>query len=180
MPIETEKKYRLDEPARDRLVTALRDAGAVDEGEKFEENILFAGGALDPTRSVLRLRKVNGRAILTYKERYPSESPIKHQREDETEVADPAALRDILDALGFKPSLVYEKRRHTWRTNGAEVVLDQLPFGWYAEIEGDESAIVYAEAALGLREAEPEELTYPELTKKFGQVSGEIIESRFA
>jgi adenylate cyclase class 2 len=177
--IEIEKKYRLDETGVVLLVSALRAAGAVDEGEEFEENILFAGGALDPARSVLRLRKVNGRAILTYKERYLSDSPIKHQREDETEIADPDALQEILDALGFKRALVYEKKRHTWHLPGAEVVMDQLPFGLYAEIEGGESAIARVEKVLGLSEIEVENLTYPELTQKYGVADGVLIASRF-
>jgi adenylate cyclase class 2 len=177
--IEIEKKYRLDEPARDRLVSALRAVGAVDEGEVFEENILFSGGALDPSRSVLRLRRIGERAILTYKERYPSDSAIKHQREDETEVADPDALVEILDALGFKPALVYEKKRHTWHFSGAEIVVDHLPFGWYAEIEGEETVIIAAEKALGLTDEEPEELTYPQLAQKLGSASNGVIESRF-
>lgn len=179
MAIEIEKKYRLDEPAANRLVSALRAAGATDEGEEFEENILFSGGSLDPSRSVLRLRRVANRATLTYKERYPSESAIKHQREDETAIADPDSLVQILDALGFKPALVYEKRRRIWRLGGAEIVVDQLPFGWYAEIEGGEAAIVAAELAVGLENAEPEELTYPELAKQFGRNNGDVIESRF-
>jgi adenylate cyclase class 2 len=177
--IEIEKKYRLNEPARDRLVSALRAAGAIDEGEQFEENILFFGGSLDPARSVLRLRRVAGRATLTYKERFPSDSAIKHQREDETEVAGPDALLEILDALGFKPSLVYEKKRYTWRLPDTEIVVDQLPFGWYAEIEGTEETIIAAEKVLGLADTGSEELTYPQLAQKFGRDRNGVIESRF-
>lgn len=179
MPIEIEKKYRLTKAEADQLIDALTQGAASYAGEEFEENILFAGGALDPSRSVLRLRRVAGRAILTYKERYPSDSAIKHQREDETAIADPEALGNILAALGFKAALVYEKRRQTWRLGNAEIVVDQLPFGWFAEIEGDETAIAAAEAAVGLENTEPEGRTYPELAKQFGRVNEVVIEARF-
>lgn len=180
MAIEIEKKYRLSETEIAKLNDRLSELGAVDQGDEFEENILFFGGVLDPARTVLRLRKMKGKALLTYKERFPSDSAIKHQREDESEVENPDALVDILGALGFRPALVYEKRRRTWQVTGAEVVLDELPFGWYAEIEGDEAAIIATEFALGLQNAEAEHLTYPELTKQHGRKIGEMIEARFS
>lgn len=179
MAIEIEKKYRLTGAEIDRLNVRLSEIGAVDQGDEFEENILFFGGILDPARTVLRLRKMKGKALLTYKERYHSDSAIKHQREDESEVEDPEALVEILGALGFRPALVYEKRRRTWQVSGAEVVLDELPFGWYAEIEGDEASIIATENALGLQNAEAEQLTYPELTKQHGRKVGDMIEARF-
>src|SRR3954464_3420057 len=141
MGIEIEKKYRLTREQYLKLKDDLRARGASEEGEEFEENILYAGGGLDLSRQVLRLRRLGLRAILTYKERFISASAIKHNREDETTVENAAALSDILDALGFRPTLVYEKRRATWHWLDAEIVVDELPFGYFAEIEGEEAAI---------------------------------------
>jgi predicted adenylyl cyclase CyaB len=56
--------------------------------------------------------------------------------EEETDVADPEAMEAILEALGFTPALVYEKRRQTWRLGKTEIVIDVLPFGLFMEIEG--------------------------------------------
>src|SRR5437764_12595655 len=168
MGIEIEKKYRLTREQHGRLIDNLRASGAIAEGQEFEENILYAGGNLDLSRQVLRLRRVGHRAILTYKERFFSTSAIKHNREDETLVEDAQALSDILDALGFHPTLVYEKRRATWRLLNAEVVVDELPFGFFAEIEGDENAIREVEEQLGLKDTEAEMATYPELTRRHG------------
>src|SRR5688572_27145239 len=105
--IEIEKKYRLTVEQRDAVLQRLRDAGADDRGVKFEENTIYGGGSLERGRSVLRLRRVGEKALLTYKERQRNKSAVKHQREDETEVEDPLAMAAILDALGFKPILVY-------------------------------------------------------------------------
>jgi adenylate cyclase class 2 len=179
MGIEIEKKYRLAREQHEQLTLRLRASGAVYVGEEFEENTLYAGGNLDLSRQVLRLRRVDGKAILTYKERSASQSIIKRYREDETLVEDAQALADILDALGFKTSLVYEKRRATWRLKNAEIVVDELPFGLFVEIEGEEDSILEVEQSLGLAESEEESATYPELAQRYGQRRGDVIEARF-
>lgn len=180
MPIEIEKKYRLTRDGKERLSRRLEEVGATREGaEAFEENVIYAGPGLDPRSRVLRLRRTEARATFTYKERRATESAIKHQREEETEVGDPAALASILDALGYRPALVYEKRRTTWHTGGVEIVLDELPFGTFVEIEGAEESILRAEELLGLASAEAEHASYPELTARLGEDKGGVFEARF-
>lgn len=101
MGIEVEKKYRLTVEQRDAVLERLRATGAGFAGEEFETNTLYAGNNLDTTRAVLRLRRTNTRAVLTYKERGAVDaSGIKRHREDETVVANADALASILDALG--------------------------------------------------------------------------------
>ncbi|HEX8921781.1 MAG TPA: class IV adenylate cyclase [Pyrinomonadaceae bacterium] len=179
MGIEIEKKYRLTREQHEQLARRLSESGAVYIGAEFEENTLYAGGNLDLRRQALRLRRVAGKFILTYKERSASESAIKRHREDETLVEDAQALSDILEALGFKPALVYEKRRAAWQLNGTEVVVDELPFGLFVEIEGEENRIIEVEHLLGLAEAEAEMATYPELAQRYGKQRGDVIEARF-
>ena len=179
MGIEIEKKYRLTREQREQLLHRLREIGATPGGKEFEENTLYMGGHLHLRHCILRLRRVGGAAILTYKERFPSSSAIKRQREDETRVEDAEALAAILDALGYKPALVYEKRRATWRVADAEVAIDELPFGLFLEIEGAEKAIAQAERLLGLDEVEAEMDSYPQLTKRYGERRGDMIEARF-
>ena len=177
--IEIEKKYRLTVEQRERVLERLRQAGAEDRGEEFEENTIYGGGQLKRGTSVLRLRRVGSRALLTYKERFPNASAVKHQREEETAIDDAAAMALILDALGFKPLLVYEKRRRTWSLGPAEVVLDELSFGSFMEIEGSEQEIDAAEQALGIQDLPAEHETYPQLTERLGERVGEVIEARF-
>ncbi len=179
MGIEVEKKYRLTGESRASLIERLRESGATPEGEELEENTLYAGGQLDVSRQVLRLRRVGARAVLTFKERGDSSAALKRYREDETSVGDAAAMADILDALGYRPALVYEKRRATWQWRGAEIVVDELPFGLFVEIEGEESVITEVEGLLGLTEDDAESSTYPELARRYGQKRGDLIEVRF-
>ena len=177
--IEVEKKFRLTKRQRDAVLKRLPAAGANLEGEDFEENTLYSGAMLEAGSSVLRLRRVQGKATLTYKKRLPSESSIKQQREEETAVADPEAMEAILVALGFTPALVYEKRRQTWRLGKAEIVIDVLPFGLFMEIEGRVSDIRAVERKLGLKGLRAEHATYPQLTAKHGKVYDGLIEARF-
>jgi adenylate cyclase, class 2 len=180
MPIEIEKKYRLESEQVEPLRLRLKEVGAEGEGAaEFEENVIYTGPGLDPARRVLRLRRKGGRAVFTFKERDLSGSPVKRQREEETEVSDAGALASILEALGYRPVLVYEKRRETWRVAGAEVVLDELPFGLFVEIEGEEARIMEVEKLLGLDGAEAEHAPYPELTLRHGTKRGGVVESRF-
>ncbi|HKZ80837.1 MAG TPA: class IV adenylate cyclase [Pyrinomonadaceae bacterium] len=179
MSIEIEKKYRLTKTQRERVVERLPEIGARLRGEEFEENTLYSGDNLELSRSVLRLRRVGKGAILTYKERLPKASSIKHQREDETRVDDPEAMDAILDALGFTPALVYEKRRQRWRLAKAEIVIDELPFGLYMEIEASESDIKMIERKLGIKGLKAEPATYPQLTLKHGKRYASVIEARF-
>jgi adenylate cyclase class 2 len=180
MPIEIEKKYRLARGEKDALVRRLGEVGAARQGaEEFEENVIYTGPGLDPRRRVLRLRRTGARATFTFKERYATESAVKRQREEETEVSDADALASILDALGYAPALVYEKRRTTWHAEGVEIVVDELPFGTFVEIEGEEESILKAEELLGLSSAEAEHASYPELTSRLGRDRDGVREARF-
>lgn len=180
MPIETEKKYRLTKKQREEIVSRLPEIGATRDRVDFEVNTLYAGDSLDPDRAVLRLRRVGDRGILTYKERLPSDSPIKHQLEDETTVGDPDAMDAILESLGFNPTLLYEKRRERWLLGQTEIVIDELPFGLFMEIEGEEAEIRDIESKLAIKRLKTEVSTYPQLTRKHGTNNDGVIESRFA
>ena len=179
MAIEIEKKYRLTKKQRESVRGRLPEIGAKVQSEEFEENTLYGGKGLTVRRTVLRLRRVGERAILTYKERFPSSSSIKRQREDETQVDDPEALNAILVALGFTPALVYEKRRETWVLGKAEIVIDELPFGLFMEIEGTERDIRAVETKLAVKNLKAEKLSYPQLTVENGKKSRGVIEARF-
>ena len=177
--IEVEKKFRLTKRQRDAVLKRLPEVGASLEGEDFEENTLYKGEALNSGSCVLRLRRVGSNATLTYKKRIPGSSAIKRQREEETAVDDPEAMEAILEALGFTPALVYEKRRQTWRLGKTEIVIDVLPFGLFMEIEGRATEIKAVERKLGLKGLRAEHATYPQLAEQHGKSYDGLIEARF-
>jgi adenylate cyclase, class 2 len=180
MAIEIEKKYVIDKKMLVDLTAKLGELGAVFSYETFEENYLHRGGLLDGRAAVLRLRKTDTRTILTYKEKVPTENDFKHQIEFETEVSDVDATESIIEKLGYKLSVIYEKHRKSWHLGNVEVVLDELPFGYYMEIEGSMEDILSVEKLLGADTLEPEGRGYPRLTLKYGKLVSGVTESRFA
>lgn len=71
--------------------------------------------------------------------------------EIETTLGDFEAGRKILEALGYILIATYEKYRSTYELEDLHVMLDELPYGDFVEIEGpDESALQKASAGFGL------------------------------
>ena len=179
MAIEIEKKYRLTLEQRQFVLDSLVEIGAEYKREDFEENTIYGGGILDETLAILRVRKTQDKTILTFKKRIQNEFAIKQQIEHETEISNAAEIEKIIENLGFVPCLVYEKRRKTWQFRQVEIVLDELPFGEFMEIEGSITAIAEAEMILGIEDFETEHETYPRLTMQFGKRNGDLVEARF-
>jgi adenylate cyclase class 2 len=180
MAIEIEKKYRIDKKRLVDLTAKLGELGATFSYETFEENYLHRGGLLDGRGAVLRLRKTDAKTTLTYKEKVGTETDFKHQIEFETIVSDVDATENIIERLGYKLAVIYEKHRKAWHLGNVEVVLDELPFGYYMEIEGTMEDILTVEKLLEADKLEPEFRGYPRLTLKFGKLIDGVMESRFA
>lgn len=179
MAIEVEKKYRISREDATRIGKLLREAGAADHGEAFEENTIYRGKKLDKIGGVLRIRRTNGKSLFTFKKRIEGQHEAKTQIEHESEVGNPDEIAEILDQLGFKKKLIYEKRRETWKFRDVEIVFDELPFGLFMEIEGPLTAIVEAEMLLDLEFLEVVHETYPRLTVQNGVEVNGVFEARF-
>lgn len=180
MSIEIEKKYRLTPEQRNQIVKSLNDIGAKFEGEDFEENIIFSNHQLLAKHALVRVRKTESIATLTFKQRLQSESTAKHQDECETKVEDAGAAVSILEGIGLRRSIVYEKKRKTYSFRNAEIVLDELPFGLFMEIEGTLTAIAEIEMLLSVDGIDAESKTYPRLTLELGVKNGGVTEARFS
>jgi adenylate cyclase class 2 len=118
----------------------------------YEDNILFdtADQRLAQQQCLLRLRR-DRRNVLTYKEPSPTaEQDFKVRREYEVEVSDFAQTRAMFEKLGFVPTLRYEKYRETFTYQEAEILLDEMPFGPFLEIEGPRETIRTIATRLGL------------------------------
>lgn len=179
MAIEIEKKFILSNDQREQVLENLKELGAEYIREDFEENTLYNGGILDEKRAVLRVRKIGDKTVLTYKQRIENAADVKQQIEYETVVEKAEEMEKIIESLGFNKVLIYEKRRQTWHFRAVEIVLDELPFGQYMEIEGSITAIVEAEMLLDIENLAVENETYPHLTQRFGVQKEKLIEARF-
>jgi adenylate cyclase class 2 len=179
MPIEIEKKYQLTNSQREGILQRLTALGLKPEETVFEVNSIYTNQTLSEQDAIVRIRRIDGRNILTFKKRFPSSSGIKHQLEEETEVKDAAPMEAILAQLGLNLSLVYEKRRQTWNYRDCEIAIDELPFGWFMEIEGPENEIQSLESELHVPDLVTEEKTYPALTRLHGKHKEGVVEARF-
>ena len=179
MSLEIEKKYRLQSDDVARIKASLAELGGEFVGREFETNTIFSGEALRAVAAIVRIRATDQRVILTYKRRMPSEFDVKTQIEHEVDISDAGAAASILAELGLTPWLLYEKYRDTWKFRSVEVVLDELPFGLFMEIEGSLTGIKEAEMLLDVEDLETEHETYPRLTAQQGKRSGDMIEARF-
>ena len=131
---------------------ALESAGAVmTKPRVFERNLRYenAAGTLTSQGVVLRLRQ-DDQAKLTFKSGESSEPGIFRRFEAEVVVSDFETMDVILRRLGYQLALVYEKYRTTWVLEDAEIVLDELPYGNFTEIEADEATIKRVVGLLGL------------------------------
>jgi len=179
MKIETEKKYRLSEKRLDEITTRLGDLDAEFQNEVFEVNYQHRGGDMDERGATLRLRKVGDFTVLTFKEKIKTEDGSKQRIEYETSVGDVEATEKIIERLGYRLTAVYEKRRKYWHLGDVEVVLDELPFGLFMEIEGTIEDIEKVEGLLGLKEIEREPRGYPRLTIKLGKTVDGVATAKF-
>jgi adenylate cyclase class 2 len=89
---------------------------------------------------VVRMRQ-DSRARLTYKDSGIAKDGIVSRFEAEVEVSDFTAMQTILGKLGYSPYMIYEKYRTTYELDGAEIVLDELPYGNFMEIESTQEQI---------------------------------------
>jgi adenylate cyclase class 2 len=148
-----EIEIKLYAPDLELIRTRLEAAGAMlTHPRVYERNIRYDNAAQTLVNNgiIIRLRQ-DSRARLTYKE--PGtvlESGIYARYEAEVEVGDFDTMHTILLKLGFAPSMIYEKYRTTYQYDDAEIVLDEMPYGHFIEVEGDEAAIQRAVERLDL------------------------------
>jgi adenylate cyclase, class 2 len=102
---------------------------------------------------VLRLRQ-DTRVRLTYKaDKTEVQEGVTSRAELEVEISDFDTMEAILNRLGFYSYMIYEKYRTTYTLDGAEIVLDEMPYGNFIEIEGQMDAIKRLLKSLELEDA---------------------------
>lgn len=146
--MEIEAKFYLSDPDALRHRLSLLGVEPA-HGPVLERNWRYDDdqGRLTQQGLVLRLRIDDG-ACLTFKA--PGDVPEVRQ-EFEFQVSDPDAARALLGGLGYRPVWAYEKRRTQYRLEPADVMVDELPFGAFVEIEAPSLEAVEAVARrLGL------------------------------
>jgi len=126
-----------------KMESRIRDLDArLIQPRLLETNLRFdlPDGRLRAEGRVLRLRQDTA-ARLTYKGAGQSEQGVVHRTEIEFTVEDFEKARSFLEALGYQKLFEYEKYRTTYLFHSSEssthVMLDELPYGNFVEIEGE-------------------------------------------
>ncbi|NUQ85404.1 MAG: class IV adenylate cyclase [Anaerolineales bacterium] len=150
---ETEVKFHVRN--LERIESRLLDLDAhLIQPRILETNIRFdlPDGGLRSEGRVLRLRQDTA-ARLTYKGASKNEQGVLSRREVEFVVEDFEKAKLFLEALGYRKLFHYEKYRTTYILESAglpavpqrqaagsqicHIMLDELPYGNFVEIEGD-------------------------------------------
>ncbi|MGD0682709.1 MAG: class IV adenylate cyclase [Terracidiphilus sp.] len=167
MPIETEIKFHVEDLAG--LARRLEAAGfRLQTPRAFESNVLYdtLDRQMRARTEILRIRSYAGRWTVTHKrlpDIGPGEDTHKHRIENETEIADGAALEEIFLSLGLVAAFRYEKWRAEWTDGEGHCVVDETPIGNYAELEGSAEWIDRAAARLCIDPAQYITLSYGRL-----------------
>ena len=136
--IEIETKFHVRDLKK--IETRLQALGAqLVQPRQFEQNLRFdlPDGSLRKTYRVLRLRQ-DEKAVLTYKG--PGSNAvdgIRSREEWEVIVSDFATTQKILESLGYDIQFIYVKYRTTYTLENSHIMLDEMPFGLFVEIEGE-------------------------------------------
>lgn len=150
-----ESEIKLYVPDLEQVKEKLESLGAERLAARvYERNVRYDNSDYTLTADdiVLRLRQ-DTKARLTYKESLDQrDTNVNTRFEAEVEVSDFQAMEVILERLGYFPYVIYEKFRATYELYGAEVVLDEMPYGDFVEIEGEPDVVMRVVNALALQD----------------------------
>ena len=162
-PVETEVKL----PAADAAAAqrAIEQAGAeLVHPRHLEDNLIFDDrGRFAGRGCYLRLRRTPHGGRLTWKGPKRVEGGMKVREEIEVGVPEPAALQAILEAMGLRRVLRYQKYRTEYRLGELAVTLDETPVGVFLELEGPAEAIRRRVTEFGYGPDDFESASYVEL-----------------
>lgn len=147
--IEKEIKLRIEDPVS--LSADLKRKGARFIGKAFQRTVRF-----DDQNASLALRGIALRVrsglcdVVTVKRKLDDAGGVSQREEYEAEVEDIEIFRRMFIALGFDRERIMEKYRMDFEFNGTLVSVDEMPFGMFVEIEGEEDKISETVNLLGL------------------------------
>jgi adenylate cyclase class 2 len=167
---EIEVKFAISSP--DSMRTKLRSVGARTLSPRYMERnwrLDTPEGSLSRSGQVLRVRQ-GDTATLTYKAR--GEQRFSRQ-EIEFEIASPERAIALFKGLGYVVVLVYEKYRQVFQLDDVEIMLDEVPFGTFVEIEGpDQTALARAADQMALVWEAGLDLSYMEIFHELSEAAG--------
>ena len=121
------------------------------EGKSYEKTTMLDNKEkrMDEDDARLRVRQIsnqknseNSKIEFSYKRRIKASGGIKKEEEIESAFTTNVDLFfQILNKMGYEITTSYERYRETYKNEGIKITLDEFPFGYILEIEGEEKNI---------------------------------------
>jgi len=152
VPVELEIKF-LFNPTRASLIRKkiLKIKNISYEGRFYEKITMLdnADQAMNKEDARLRVKEIKNeqnsrdtRIEFSYKRRLQATGGIKKEEEIEISfVADADSFLKILNKMGYEVTTSYERYREIYILKESKITLDEFPFGYILEIEGEEKEI---------------------------------------
>lgn len=157
---------------KEQVERALHTLGAEQKGNFFivEKAFDFPKKSGMKLPGLLRLRKVNERVELCFKEKILASENFKIQEETETTVENFETTVKIFTSMGLEEKRHREKRRISYVLENTKIEIDEYPhIPVYMEIEGTEETIPKVVALLGYSMKDTCTLTASEVIEQHGQ-----------
>jgi len=159
--LEIEKKYLLTKEEVYIVEKNCNKISLPQTSNQYEKNQNFdRDGIFAKEDARLRLRTkisdLDGQTKnfeFTYKKRIGIENGIKKETElnfDFSSVQRSENLIEIFKVVGLAEKDCYERIRKTFSNNEIQLTIDQFPFGYIAELEGDEEKVLQYESLLDM------------------------------
>lgn len=151
---EIEIKIELKKNELSVVKKSLKELGAIRSSVKKETTYGFFSPNSIQVGIFPRIKKYKGESggLLTVKVKKILSSKYFQREELTMTVSDVKAARDILKILGYTKERIFDKIRENWTIPGKkiEIAIDELPFGFFLEIEGSPQGIERMIELLGL------------------------------
>ncbi len=139
---EREIKFYIED--LEKIAERVRLCGAeLIRPRTLEHNLRLDIGDQDLARQgrLLRIRK-DDRVSVTYKANARVEGGVIARTEIEFEADDARMVQKLFEALGYRVVVTYEKYRSMYKLGDVVVVLDEMPFGNFVEIEAPNNTLI--------------------------------------
>jgi adenylate cyclase class 2 len=140
--VEQEVKFYIQN--LDGLIARAAATGAdLVRQRTFERNLRLdtPEGDFAKAQRVLRIRQ-DDQARVTYKDNARSENGVVTRTEIEFSTDSFEVTRKLFEALGYQVSVIYEKYRQVYRIGDVELMIDELPYGNFIEIEAPNAVLI--------------------------------------
>jgi len=159
--IESEIKFLISTDKVSKIKEKILAVPGISSKGRFYEKVTMYDNAdklMDKEDARLRVKQINAekdspesRVEFSYKRRIKADGGIKQEEEVETDFeTDITSFVKIINKMGYQPTTSYERYRETYLVRDVKITLDQFPFGYILEIEGNEDEIEKSCDLLGL------------------------------